>query len=95
MVLYPFDDEAREKLRPGIILDTRENRSIVIKVTSHEERSNDKRDVAIKHWKAAGLDKPSVARCGMFVPLHHNKIQQFLGKLHDEDLLAVLEKFYR
>jgi hypothetical protein len=36
LVLYPFDDEEIEKLRPGIILDTRNERSIVIKVTTHK-----------------------------------------------------------
>ncbi|RJX40937.1 hypothetical protein D3P09_02660 [Paenibacillus pinisoli] len=93
LVMYPFDDEAKEKLRPGIILDTRDQRSIVIKVTSHEERWGGK-DLVIRYWKEAGLDQPSVARCAHFVPLHHDKIQRFLGTLHPDDLLNVLEQFY-
>ncbi|MFB9276632.1 type II toxin-antitoxin system PemK/MazF family toxin [Cohnella cellulosilytica] len=94
-VLYPFDDMEEEKGRPGIILHTREDRSIVIKVTSHDERQYDNKDIIIEHWREAGLKEPSVARCSQFVPLHHDKILSYLGKLHDEDLLNVLEKFYK
>ncbi|WP_244996893.1 type II toxin-antitoxin system PemK/MazF family toxin [Paenibacillus woosongensis] len=95
LVLYPFDDKELEKLRPGIILDTMENRSIVIKVTSHAERSNDPGDIEIRYWREAGLKQPSVARCSQFVPLDHKKIQQYLGQLQKEDLLNVLERFYK
>lgn len=94
LVLYPFDDDEREKIRPAIIFHTKDSRSIVIKVTSHEEREDDDKDIEIAHWEKAGLDEPSVARCGKFVPLHHDKIQKYLGTLHDEDQLRVLEKFY-
>lgn len=92
LVLYPFDDQDKEKLRPGIIFDTRNGSSIVIKVTTHEERTNE--DIPIKHWRDAGLDKPSYARCSMYVPLNHDKIKQYLGTLSDEDLLDVLSKMY-
>ncbi|GGG06144.1 hypothetical protein GCM10010912_58460 [Paenibacillus albidus] len=95
LVLYPFDDEEREKLRPGIVLDTQGERSIVIKVTTHAERANDSKDLDIRFWQQAGLSQPSVARCSQFVPLHHDKIQKYLGKLHDEDLLNILELFYQ
>ncbi|MGO4697724.1 type II toxin-antitoxin system PemK/MazF family toxin [Paenibacillus sp. 2TAB26] len=95
LVLYPFDDGEKEKLRPGIILDTKDKRSIVIKVTSHEERGNDSRDLALVYWQAAGLQKPSVARCSMFVPLNHDKIDKYLGTLHPEDLINVLAHFYK
>jgi mRNA interferase MazF len=95
LVMYPFDDEEIEKLRPGIILDTKDKMSIVIKVTSHEEREDgDSKDVELKHLDQAGLDKPSVARCSKFVPLHHEKIQKNLGTLHPEDMLSVLSRFY-
>ncbi|WP_438495787.1 type II toxin-antitoxin system PemK/MazF family toxin [Paenibacillus sp. IHBB 3054] len=94
LVLYPFDDGEIEKLRPGIVLDTRENQSIVIKVTSHAERAGDPKDLVLKYWQRAGLSQPSVARCSQFVPLHHDKIGKYLGTLHDEDLLNVLGKFY-
>ncbi|MEC0167361.1 type II toxin-antitoxin system PemK/MazF family toxin [Paenibacillus graminis] len=94
LVLYPFDDGEEEKLRPGIVLDTQGNRSIVIKVTSHDVRAADPKDLIIQHWKQAGLSQPSVARCSQYVPLHHEKIGRFLGTLHDEDMLNVLSKFY-
>jgi hypothetical protein len=93
-VLYPFDDKDESKVRPAIIFDTRDGRSIVIKVTSHAERENDDKDVPIIHWDKAGLDEPSVARCRLYIPLDHDKIFKYLGTLHDEDLLNVLEKFY-
>ena len=92
--LYPFDDIDESKGRPVIIFDTKEGVSIVIKVTSHEERENDDKDVSLIHWQKAGLSEPSVARCSMYIPLEHNKIHQFLGVLDDEDLVNVLEKFY-
>ena len=92
--LYPFDDKDESKVRPVIIFDTREGRSIVIKVTSHEERDNDDKDVYLNHWKKAGLREPSVARCSLFIPLEHSKIYEFLGTLDDEDLVNVLDKFY-
>ncbi|MEC0330622.1 type II toxin-antitoxin system PemK/MazF family toxin [Paenibacillus macerans] len=85
LVLYPFEDEEKEKLRPAIIFDTREQFSIVIKVSSHEERGEG--DIPIIHWKEAGLDEPSVARCSHYIPLHHEKIGKFLGVLHNEDLM--------
>ncbi|NOU81172.1 hypothetical protein GC101_20115 [Paenibacillus sp. LMG 31459] len=94
-VLYPFDDMDAEKLRPAIIFDTKDNHSLVIKLTSHEERHNDSGDVSIIHWKEAGLSSPSVARCSDFVPLHHDKIKKFLGTLRPEDMTNVLEKIYR
>lgn len=95
LVLYPFDDKDGEKLRPSIILDTRDSRSIVVKVTSHEERDNDDKDIEIIYWEEAGLNEPSVARCSMYIPLNHDKIGKFLGKLRDEDLINVLEKIYK
>jgi len=94
LVLYPFDDGDAEKLRPGIVLDTQGNQSVVIKVTSHAERTGDNKDLVIKYWQHAGLSQPSVARCRQFIPLHHDKITKYLGKLHDENLLNVLGKFY-
>lgn len=94
-VMYPFDDKMEEKARPAIILDTKDQVSIVIKVTSHAERVNDPKDVMLKHCAKAGLAEGSVARCAHFVPLDHRKIQRFLGSLHPEDLLNVLEKFYQ
>lgn len=94
-VMFPFDDEEKEKIRPAIILDTKNDRSIVIKVTSHEERSNDDGDIEIKYWLQAGLDKPSVARCSLFIPLHHDKIIKYIGRLHDDDLINVLDKIYK
>jgi mRNA interferase MazF len=95
MVLYPFDEGQFEKLRPAIILETQDNKSIVIKVTTHDEREHDDGDLEIIHWQEAGLDRPSVARCSDFVPLDHEKTINFIGKLHEEDLLNVLEKMYR
>ncbi|GIP08854.1 hypothetical protein J1TS5_10240 [Paenibacillus macerans] len=94
LVLYPFDDKEREKLRPGIILHTENNRSIVIKVTSHAERTNDPGDLELRYWREAGLKEPSVARCSQFAPLDHSKIREYIGKLHDEDLVNVLERIY-
>jgi len=92
--LYPFDDMDKEKLRPSLIFDTRDQYSIVIKLTSHEERSNDDGDIEIKYWEEAGLDFPSVARCSDSIPLHHDKIKKFIGVLHKEDMINVLEKMY-
>lgn len=94
LVLYPFDDGHVEKLRPAIIFDTQDGRSIVIKVTTHKERTNDPYDIAIVQWRQAGLDEPSVVRCAHFVPLRHDKIVKFLGVLDKEDLICVLERFY-
>lgn len=91
LVLYPFDDADREKLRPGIILDTRGDASIVIKVTSHDQRAGSK-DVVLEYWQEAGLRQPSVARCSQYVPLDRNKIKGRLGKLHDADLARVLSQ---
>lgn len=91
--LYPFDDKEEEKERPVIILDTRSGVSVVIKVTTHPPRDYDDKDVPLIHCEKAGLTEGSVARCGHYVPLKHEKIKRFLGTLHDEDLLNVLEKF--
>lgn len=95
LVLYPFDDMDYEKGRPAIIIDTKDSKSLVVKVTSKNIRDYDDGDIDIKYWSQAGLSQPSVARCSKFIPLDHEKIQKFLGVLHNDDLINVLEKLHR
>ncbi|WP_336764958.1 type II toxin-antitoxin system PemK/MazF family toxin [Paenibacillus sp. USHLN196] len=95
LVLYPFDDMDSEKGRPAIIIDTRDKKSLVVKVTSKDERDYDDGDIEIEYWEEAGLSKPSVARCSHFIPLDHEKTIRPLGVLHSQDLTNVLSKLYR
>jgi len=81
------------KTRPVVIIDEgdvlTEVDITISNVTSQKARG--KYDVELKYWQEAGLKKPSVVRCGKLTTIENFKLKRSIGKLHPEDLFAVLE----
>jgi mRNA interferase MazF len=91
---YPYDDEEySDKLRPVIVFDEEENLALVIKVTSQGKR--DETDLEIIHWQKAGLPKPSVARMSKLIIVPEEDMRDYIGTLHEEDQIDVLELYYK
>ena len=42
-------------------------------------------DVELKHWKEAGLNKPSVVRCSKITTIRPGNPLLKIGKIHEED----------
>jgi len=86
--------EVENKRRPVAVIDKEtmvvEIDRVVASVTSQPPRNE--YDIVINHWQEAGLDKPSIVRCSKINTLHHNELFFKVGKLHDDDLAAVLSK---
>jgi hypothetical protein len=80
------------KVRPVIILDatSRELEVLVIKVTSHAPRDSSY-EVVLQDWQAAGLLKPSTARCMPPIVLIKDRLlgDGPLGHLSKSDILAL------
>lgn len=92
--LYPYDDDLdKNKPRPVIVLDEEKLEVLVVKVTSQEKKDND--DLDIIYWKEAGLNKPSVARVSKTITIAEKDMIHFIGKIHDDDMINILEYFYR
>ena len=91
---FEYEDQPGiAKERPVVIGALDEENAVVlaVKVTGHGPRLGYPGEVRIEDWKAAGLDKPSVARCSksLVVPLAAFVNQKRYGTLTDRDSLAV------
>ncbi|WP_240906732.1 hypothetical protein [Sutterella wadsworthensis] len=93
---FVFDDQPDVfKFRPviigGIGKGGVELMLLSVKVTSHPPRQGIEGEIPLLDWQAAGLSKPSTARCSktILVPLSVFVGQRKYGKLSQRDQLVV------
>ena len=84
---FRFEDSAKSKLRPVLILKNNK----VAKITSHLPR--DSKDYLILNYKQAGLRKPSTIRFSKILDLELKDLSKYIGHLQDEDIKNINEKF--
>lgn len=80
------------KFRPVIVLATRTGGLLVAMVTSATNKLSLEHDYPIQEWKAAGLDKPSIARLDRIaeIPAGYLGTAGRIGRLSDVDVTAII-----
>ena len=80
------------KYRPVIVVGVRDDGTLVMMVTSATNKLSLPHDYPICDWKAAGLDKPSIARADRIaeIPAGYLGSAGRIGKLSDRDIKAII-----
>lgn len=88
---FDFSEGRGYKFRPVIVLATRPDGSLVAMVTSVGGKLSLEHDYPIREWRAAGLDKPSVARLDRIaeIPASYLGTVGCIGRLSDGDVDAI------
>lgn len=88
LLKFPFSNEEDIKRRPAlVVLDVGDDDVLVARITTHDSKT--KYDIALKHWKEAGLKAPSVVRLHKLATLEKRLVERKLGGLSADDLKAV------
>ena len=74
-------------INDGIGIDIDVN---ILRVTTKTPRNEF--DIQLKHWKEAGLKRPSTVRCTKINTIKPGKTMIKVGRLHPEDLKKVQEQ---
>ncbi|MFD1362766.1 type II toxin-antitoxin system PemK/MazF family toxin [Lentibacillus salinarum] len=88
-----FKEINKSKLRPVVIVNNEivlDIDVIVAPTTSRKDRN--KFDVVLENWRAAGLERPSVARTTKITTISREMLIKRLGDLNESDLNKVLKK---
>jgi mRNA interferase MazF len=93
VVPFPFTDQSATKKRPAVVVSSaayhRERPDLILMaVTSQLRPSPTVGEVAIVHWQAAGLLKPSVIK-PLLTTIEARLVLRQLGRLHADDLAAL------
>ena len=78
-----FADASGSKPRPGLVLFSHGQDSVLAVITSAARRTD--HDLSIGYWKAAGLRLPSIVRLDKLTTMSHNRLLAKLGHLSDAD----------
>ena len=90
---FPLEEDESVTLnRPVLVVHSRDNEYLVVKVTTHEPRNNDKFDVELKQWQTANLKFPSTARVSKLRLLPEQNFISKIGKVHDVDWNLITNK---
>lgn len=91
-VYYPLTDQAKTKLRPALVLSTKEFnlavRHVVMAMITTSRLVSWPGDTEIKDMTSAGLPKPSLMRMKIFT-LDQRFIEDRLGELAEVDRASV------
>ena len=93
LVPFPFTDQSAAKQRPAVIVSSeayhRERPDAVIMAITSQVRPEAKvGEAAIRHWREAGLLKPSVLK-PVLATVERGLIRRRLGRLHEDDRRAL------
>jgi len=91
-----YEEIEGSKIRPILIIDKKAYMILSLKMTSHGPRNN-AGEYQIKHWKEAGLNKPTVIRVSKRLTLPYELLEKRIGVLHDDDkenVKAIYEEIY-
>ena len=88
---FNFDDGKGYKYRPVIVLGSLADGTLVMMVTSATNKLRLEHDCPIRHWREAGLDKPSIARVDRIAvtPASYLGSAGRIGRLAEEDIASV------
>ncbi|MGN1272485.1 MAG: type II toxin-antitoxin system PemK/MazF family toxin [Lactobacillus sp.] len=92
----PFDEGRGSKVRPALVIEVKDEKVLVFKVTSQYKKKSSqikKLYYPIREWKAAGLKKQSYVDTHKLYRLAQKWIfsRQPIGKLTDTDRLGLFE----
>jgi mRNA interferase MazF len=95
LVPFPFTDQTAIKRRPAVIVSSaayhrQRHDFIFMPITSQITSRSIFGEVAIVHWKEAGLPKPSVTK-PILATIEKALVIRQLGKIHQEDMKAIQE----
>ena len=92
-VKFNFSEKKGYKYRPVIIINVTKDDSLVMMVTSSNNKLPLKHDYLIVDWKYAGLDKPSIARADRIIQVPADYIGNVgrIGHLSETDIRALTE----
>ena len=90
VVPFPFTDQSAIKKRPAVVVSSEANHRerpdiILMAITSQVRPAPTVGEVAIVHWQAAGLLKPSVIK-PLVTTIEARLVLRQLGQLHPDDL---------
>ena len=93
VVPFPFTDQTATKKRPAVVVSSeayqRERPDLILMaITSQLRPAPTVGEVAIVHWQAAGLLKPSVIK-PLLTTIEARLVLRQLGSLHADDLAAL------
>ena len=93
LVPFPFSDQSTTKRRPAVVVSSaayhRERRDLIILgVTSQVRPAGGVGEVALAHWKQAGLLRPSVLK-PVLATIDRSLVLSKLGRLETEDRLGL------
>ncbi len=88
---FNYDGGTGYKYRPVIVVDVRDDGSLVMMVTSAANKLSLAHDYPIKNWRAAGLRQPSIARADRIaeIPAGYLGSAGRIGVLSEEDVVAI------
>jgi hypothetical protein len=81
-----FDDSAEIKERPILVINEQTFFVMSFPITGTSPRAN---EYVIRHWKEAGLSKPSTIRTGKRMKIQKGDMLNQIGKLVEEDILLL------
>lgn len=84
---FDFSEGHGYKYRPVIVVGIQEDGTLVVMVTGSENKLSLPHDYAIRDWKQAGLEKPSIARIDRIaeIPAGYLGSARRIGKLSGRD----------
>lgn len=93
VVPFPFTDQSATKKRPAVVVSSdayqRERPDVILMaITSQLRPTPSVGEVAVAHWQAAGLLKPSVIK-PLLTTIEARLVLRQLGSLHADDVAAL------
>jgi mRNA interferase MazF len=95
LVRFPFTDQSAAKQRPAVVISSEAYHRarpdiLIMAITSHAHSPPAIGEAPIRHWKEAGLIKPSVLK-PLLATVERNLVRRKLGHLAPEDLRVLRE----
>ena len=93
VVPFPFTDQSATKKRPALVVSSdayqRERPDLILMaITSQVRPTATVGEIAVVHWQAAGLLKPSVIK-PLLTTIEARLMLRQLGSLHADDVAAL------
>lgn len=93
LVPFPFTDQTGSKQRPAVVVSSTRYHSerpdlVIMAVTSQVRSPGAAGDVAIAHWREAGLLRSSVLK-PVFTTIERGLVRRKLGRLGVDDRLTL------
>ena len=89
LVPFPFTDQSTTKKRPAVVISSaayhRQRYDLILMaITSQFKPAQTVGELAVQHWQAAGLIKPSMLK-PLITTIETGLVLRIMGKLHADD----------